>query len=78
MSTIKLGEVEITRVIEIPRSTYPTASMLPTSDAAVIASNRGRGDRSRASITSSTVNVPSMPHSTNRRRPRRAQGRRLA
>ena len=40
MSTIKLGEVEITRVVEIPRSTYPTASMLPTSDAGVIARHR--------------------------------------
>jgi glyoxylase-like metal-dependent hydrolase (beta-lactamase superfamily II) len=40
MSTIKLGEVEITRVVEIPRSTYPTANMLPTSDAGVIARHR--------------------------------------
>ena len=36
MSAIKLGEVEITRVVEIPRSTYPTANMLPTSDAAAM------------------------------------------
>ena len=40
MSTMKLGEVEITRVVEIPRSTYPTANMLPGSDAAVIARHR--------------------------------------
>ena len=40
MSTMKLGEVEITRVVEIPRSTYPTADMLPTSDADVIAKHR--------------------------------------
>jgi len=40
MKPFKLGEAEITRVIEIPRSTYPTADMLPGSDAAVIAKHR--------------------------------------
>ena len=40
MTTMKLGDVEIIRVIEIPRSTYPTSDMLPTSDAAAIARHR--------------------------------------
>jgi glyoxylase-like metal-dependent hydrolase (beta-lactamase superfamily II) len=40
MSTIRLGDVEVIRVVEIPRSTYPTKDMLPTSDAAVIARHR--------------------------------------
>jgi glyoxylase-like metal-dependent hydrolase (beta-lactamase superfamily II) len=40
MSAFKLGEVEITRVVEIPRSTYPTTDMLPESDAGVIARHR--------------------------------------
>jgi glyoxylase-like metal-dependent hydrolase (beta-lactamase superfamily II) len=40
MTPIRLGEVEIIRVVEIPRSTYPTSDMLPTSDAAVIARHR--------------------------------------
>ena len=40
MKPFKLGEVEITRVVEIPRSTYPTADMLPGSDAGVIARHR--------------------------------------
>ena len=39
-STVTLGDVQITRVVEIPRSTYPTANMLPTSDAGVIARHR--------------------------------------
>jgi len=29
MQTIKFGEVAISRVIEIDRSSFPTASMLP-------------------------------------------------
>jgi glyoxylase-like metal-dependent hydrolase (beta-lactamase superfamily II) len=37
---IRLGDVDIIRVVEIPRSTYPTADMLPTSDAGVIARHR--------------------------------------
>ena len=41
MNTMRLGEVEILRVVEIPRSTYPTTDMLPTSDADVIARHRG-------------------------------------
>ena len=40
MTTMKLGDVEITRIVEIPRSTYPTTNMLPTSDASVIARHR--------------------------------------
>jgi len=40
MTPIRLGEVEIIRVVEIPRSTYPTSDMLPTSDAEVIARHR--------------------------------------
>ena len=40
MNTIRLGEVEILRVVEIPRSTYPTRDMLPTSDPDVIARHR--------------------------------------
>ena len=38
--TIRLGDVEIERVVEIPRSTYPTTDMLPTSSADVIARHR--------------------------------------
>ena len=37
MQTMKLGEVTISRVIEIDRSSFPTASMLPGSSAEVIA-----------------------------------------
>src|SRR5207245_9385176 len=37
MQTMKLGEVTIARVIEIDRSSFPTASMLPDSRADVIA-----------------------------------------
>ena len=37
MQTTKLGEVTISRVIEIDRSSFPTASMLPGSSAEVIA-----------------------------------------
>jgi glyoxylase-like metal-dependent hydrolase (beta-lactamase superfamily II) len=40
MSTMRLGDVEVIRVVEIPRSTYPTNDMLPTSDAALIARHR--------------------------------------
>jgi len=40
MTPIRLGEVDIIRVVEIPRSTYPTSDMLPTSDAGVIARHR--------------------------------------
>jgi glyoxylase-like metal-dependent hydrolase (beta-lactamase superfamily II) len=40
MKRFRLGEVEITRVVEIPRSTYPTTDMLPESDAGVIARHR--------------------------------------
>ena len=40
MTTIRLGEAEIIRVVEIPRSTYPTSDMLPSSDAAAIARHR--------------------------------------
>ncbi|HEU5197295.1 MAG TPA: MBL fold metallo-hydrolase [Methylomirabilota bacterium] len=37
MQTMKLGEVTISRVIEIDRSSFPTASMLPGSSPEVIA-----------------------------------------
>lgn len=37
MSTLTLGEVTITRVVEIGRSTYPTTSMLPDSTVEAIA-----------------------------------------
>src|SRR5437870_988145 len=37
MQTMKLGEVTVSRVIEIDRSSFPTASMLPDSQADVIA-----------------------------------------
>jgi glyoxylase-like metal-dependent hydrolase (beta-lactamase superfamily II) len=40
MKAIRLGDVEIHRVVEIPRSTYPTSDMLPTSSAEVIARHR--------------------------------------
>ena len=40
MKPIRLGDVEIHRVVEIPRSTYPTSDMLPTSSAEVIARHR--------------------------------------
>jgi hypothetical protein len=38
-----------------------------TLEAPVTANSRGRGEASRAAVTSSTENVPSGPHSTNRR-----------
>ncbi len=37
MTTLKLGDVSVTRVIEIDRSSFPTASMLPDSTADAIA-----------------------------------------
>jgi len=37
MTTIQLGPVRIDRVVEIPRSTYPTKDMLPDSTAEAIA-----------------------------------------
>ena len=37
MSAFRFGDVTIERVIEIPRSAYPTASMLPESTPAAIA-----------------------------------------
>jgi glyoxylase-like metal-dependent hydrolase (beta-lactamase superfamily II) len=37
MTTFRLGDVEITRIVEIPRSAYPTASMLPDSTPEAIA-----------------------------------------
>jgi glyoxylase-like metal-dependent hydrolase (beta-lactamase superfamily II) len=37
MTTIQLGPVSIARLVEIPRSTYPTAQMLPDSTPAAIA-----------------------------------------
>jgi glyoxylase-like metal-dependent hydrolase (beta-lactamase superfamily II) len=40
MTTMRLGDVDIIRVVEIPRSTYPTSDMLPASDAAAIARHR--------------------------------------
>ena len=40
MNRMRLADVEILRVVEIPRSTYPTSDMLPTSDADVIARHR--------------------------------------
>jgi glyoxylase-like metal-dependent hydrolase (beta-lactamase superfamily II) len=41
MNTIQLGPVSIARVVEIPRSTYPTAQMLPDSTPAAIARHMG-------------------------------------
>ncbi|HEY7521923.1 MAG TPA: MBL fold metallo-hydrolase [Methylomirabilota bacterium] len=41
MTTLTLGDVTVTRVVEIGRSTYPTASMLPTSTPDAIARHRG-------------------------------------
>ena len=41
MTALELGEVTVTRVIEIGRSTYPTASMLPASTAETIARHHG-------------------------------------
>jgi glyoxylase-like metal-dependent hydrolase (beta-lactamase superfamily II) len=41
MDTFTLGEVTITRVVEIPRSAYPTTSMLPEATPAAIARHHG-------------------------------------
>jgi glyoxylase-like metal-dependent hydrolase (beta-lactamase superfamily II) len=41
VSALTLGEVSITRVVEIGRSTFPTASMLPASSPEAIARHRG-------------------------------------
>ena len=41
MSAFRFGDVTIERVIEIPRSAYPTASMLPESTPAAIARHDG-------------------------------------
>ena len=40
MTTIKLGEVTVSRVIEIDRSSFPTTQMLPDSTAEAIARHR--------------------------------------
>ncbi|HKW92047.1 MAG TPA: MBL fold metallo-hydrolase [Methylomirabilota bacterium] len=37
MNTLTLGEVSISRVVEIGRSSFPTSQMLPESEAAVVA-----------------------------------------
>src|SRR6266403_3321263 len=39
MDTLTLGDVSISRIVEIGRSSFPTAQMLPESDAAKIASH---------------------------------------
>jgi glyoxylase-like metal-dependent hydrolase (beta-lactamase superfamily II) len=41
MTALTLGEVSVTRVVEIGRSTFPTASMLPASTADAIARHHG-------------------------------------
>jgi hypothetical protein len=41
MNTFTFGDVSITRVIEIPRSSYPTSSMLPESTPEAIARHHG-------------------------------------
>src|SRR5206468_10144288 len=41
MSTIRLGDVTITCVVEIDRSSFPTASMLPDSTPDAIAAHHG-------------------------------------
>ena len=41
MDVIRLGDVTITRVVEIDRSFYPTASMLPESNADAVARHYG-------------------------------------
>jgi hypothetical protein len=41
MDTFRFGEVRITRVVEIGRSFYPTASMLPESTPEAIARHHG-------------------------------------
>jgi hypothetical protein len=40
-TTIRLGDVTITTVVEIPRSSFPTASMLPGSTPEAIAAHYG-------------------------------------
>lgn len=42
MTTIRLGEVTVSRVIEIDRSSFPTTQMLPDSTAEAIARHRDR------------------------------------
>jgi glyoxylase-like metal-dependent hydrolase (beta-lactamase superfamily II) len=41
MTSLTLGEVRVTRVVEIGRSTFPTTSMLPESSPAAIARHHG-------------------------------------
>ena len=41
MTALTLGDVTVTRVVEISRSTYPTASMLPTSTPEAFARHHG-------------------------------------
>jgi glyoxylase-like metal-dependent hydrolase (beta-lactamase superfamily II) len=41
MTSLTLGDVTVTRVVEIGRSTFPTASMLPASTPETLASHRG-------------------------------------
>jgi glyoxylase-like metal-dependent hydrolase (beta-lactamase superfamily II) len=41
MTAIQIGSVSIARVVEIPRSTYPTAQMLPDSTPEAIARHHG-------------------------------------
>ena len=83
MQTMKLGEVTISRVIEIDRSSFPTASMLPGSSAEVIAApsplaqaallrRPDRRSRPRA-IQTYVVRTP-RPHHPDRHRCRQRQG----
>ena len=41
MSALKLGDVTVSRIIEIDRSSFPTASMLPDSTPDAIARHHG-------------------------------------
>ena len=43
MQTLTLGDVGISRVVEIGRSSFPTSQMLPESDAGRIAALRREG-----------------------------------
>ena len=41
MTTLRFGDVHVTRVVEIPRSFYPTTEMLPDSSPDAIARHHG-------------------------------------
>ena len=61
MHTLTLGEVSISRIVEIGRSAFPTAQMLPESDAGRVASMMSSRLRAETSWPSSQTKCAPRP-----------------